>query len=238
MSESWPLDIAHCTSPLCINVKIQIASNESLRMPWNWLALNLLYAPAAGLKHYMKTSAPQLQDSELDAQQRAQEWQDTLMGIWRYKRPKSHKLQISVSLHRPAEAGHLQLVMYKTLRDGKDTWFGDEDADDTCSVQSYYPDYPTNAIHVKPSHTQKVAITGSWCRVLRKACEDLWRAHHECHVCGLSVGDDIAVNICDLAEPFEQSFEVRIGDSLNTPSSVNILFKPLPARLLVSQTGI
>ena len=57
-----------------MNVKIQIATDEPLQLPWNWLALNLPYAPAAGLRHYSKTHAPQLQHPEPDAQQREQEW--------------------------------------------------------------------------------------------------------------------------------------------------------------------
>ena len=144
-----------------------------------------------------------MQDSEPNAQQLKQEWQQRLGGLWMpHLLPKS-KLEIFVSLHRPAEAGHLQFVMYNTMRYGNDTWSDDEDADDTCSVESYYPDYPSYAVHVKPSHMQKVAITGRWCQVLPKACEALWRAHHGCHVRGLTVGD-IAVDIRELTEPFEQ----------------------------------
>ena len=88
------------------------------------------------------------------------------------------------------------------MRFGSDTWSGDEDADDTCSVD-YYLDL--HAIHVKPSHMQRVAITGSWCQVLPKACEALWR-HRGCHVCGMTIGDDMAVD--ELAEPFEQPAEI------------------------------
>ena len=225
LSESWPQVIAHWMSPLYIHVKIHIASDEPLQLPWDWLALNLLYAPAAGLRHYLKTSAPQFQDPELDAQQR--EWQETWMQIpRRLWRAQPDKLQITVSLYRPAEAGHLQLVMYKTLRDGDDTWSGDENADNICSVQTYYPDYPTDAIYVKLSHMQKVAVTGSWCQVLPKACEALWRAHDGCHVRGMTVGEDIAVNIRDLAEPFEQCAEGFQGESPIAPSDLNISFKP------------
>ena len=83
LSGSWPLDIADgWTSPLCINVDIQIANDEPLQLPWKWLALNLLYAPAVGLRHYLNTTAPQLQGPKPDAQDLEQESQQMLAGFW------------------------------------------------------------------------------------------------------------------------------------------------------------
>ena len=97
-------------------------------------------------------------------------------------------------------------------------------------MESYYPGYSSDAIHVKPSasHMQKDAITDSWCQVLSKACKDLWHAHHGCHVQVMivHVGDDIAVESRDSVEPFEQSDEGRLGDNLIAPSSVDNLFTP------------
>lgn len=216
---------------MCIVLEIQIASDEPLQLPWDWLAQSLLYAPAAGLKHYLETSAPQLHNPERDAQQFEQQMQHILAGCWGPQLLRPRKLQIDVTLQRPAEAGQLQEIMCKTLCYGSDRWSGDDWPLDAFSVESYYPDYPTDAIYVKPNHMQKVAITGSWCQALPKAGQPLWRAHHGCHLRGVTVGDDIAVDIRELAEPFEQCADFHHGDDAIAPSSVNNFFKPFTCEI-------
>ena len=93
MSEAWPVLVRwgnhEWESKLYIHVTIQIASGEFLQLPWTWLALCLLYGPAAGLTYYLNTNAP----PQLQTQGK----------------------QYYVSLRRPAQATETQLVMYKTF---------------------------------------------------------------------------------------------------------------------------
>ncbi len=175
MSEVWPPDMPGACSFL--EIDIQISSDEPLQLPWNWLAVNLLYAPAAGFKYCLNASTLQVQEEPY----------------------------IHVSLRRPAQAGQLQLIMYKGLRNGSDTWSGNEDADDTCSLPWWDDNidhWRSDTIYAKPSHLQKVAITGTWCQVLPDAV-DLWPAHIGHDVCGVIVEDDIAVDVGDLPKTFE-----------------------------------
>ena len=189
-------------SPLHVNIEFLISSDEPLQLPWDWLALNLLYAPAAGFRHWLYVNAPQLQETP---------------PTYFYPHYRQHYMSIHVGLHRPAHADQFQLIMYKTLCGTNDFWSSDEDADDACSIVSivdYWPDLPTDVIYVKPTCMQKVAITGSWCQLLPKACEDLWRVHAGCHVRGMTLGDDIAIALRELVDPFTHCVEVDINNCL------------------------
>ena len=200
-----------------IKIEIQIASDEHLRLPWNWLALMLLYAPAAGLRHCLFADAPQLPEE---------------LGSC-----CADSVHIHISLRRPAQADKFQLIMYKTLKDSSDFWSGNEDADDTCSVDSLYGyAYPnSNTVHVKPSSMQKVAITGSWCKMLPDALWSLWKAHHRYHARGMTVGDNIAVDLRDvyIADDSEQLFEYCAHwDLAFPPINVNNEFKPFACEVV------
>ena len=200
---------------ICINIAIQVSSDEPLQLPWNWLALHLLYAPAAGFTHWLYVHAPQLQKLSSEY---------ILDAYFRHH----HVMNVHIGLHRPAQADQHQLIMSKIMWHTSDFWSGDEDADDTRSVDSYYPDYPTDFVNVKPTFLQRVAITGSWCQALLKACEDLWRAHAGCHVRGMTMGDDIAVDLRELGlDPFAGHISVdSYGDLVLASFKVDSQFKP------------
>lgn len=113
---------------------------------------------------------------------------------------------------RHMDGTHTHWVMFKTLHDGIDTWSGKEDADDYCSVDSFYPDYPTDAIHLAHAETchNRQLVRGA--------------SHHGCHV-GMTGKDVVAVEFVYLAEPLKQTNEGWFGDNLIAPSSVSNLFK-------------
>lgn len=182
LSEVWPVRLTtpygHCQweSSLYIEIVIEIASEEPMCLPRSWLARCLLHAPAASLTHYLNAKA--------------------LPGL-----SQQHR-KIDISLRRPARRFLTQLVMYKTFDSHwlqlNDTWVGDED-DNTSSVDST-DEVISDDIYVKPNHMQKVAITGSWCQLLPDAGHSLWRARHQYSLQGLTEGDDIAVDLRDIAE--------------------------------------
>lgn len=63
LSEVWPVTFTNYdgyeeTSLLYIDIAIEIASDEKLCLPWDWLARCLLYAPAASLTYYLNASGP------------------------------------------------------------------------------------------------------------------------------------------------------------------------------------
>ena len=103
----------YCNGPVFM-VNIQLSSDEPLWLPWDWLAQVLLHAPAAGLNYCLNA------DGVLQ-----------LQGQLPY---------IRVSVRRCAQAGRFQTVMYKTLYHGDDTWSGNEDTDDTCTLP-WWDDY-------------------------------------------------------------------------------------------------
>lgn len=221
MPEEWPAIVENDWGPghtmPSINIEIQVASDERLSLPWNWLALLLLYAPAAGLRHYFNTNAPQLREET---------------PYWNEFAP----MVIDVSLQRPARADKSQLIMYKGFINISEFWSGGENVDDTCEVGWHYndaADFP-DTVHVVPSNMQQVAITGSWSRVLPDASCPLWRTHQELdfHQDGLTEGDDIAVDLWDvyLANGFDecQCFEYSsdFSSCLFPPISVSTDFTP------------
>ena len=208
LSEVWPVTFNNYygheeTSLPYINVAIEIASDEKLCLPWDWLARCLLYAPAASLTYYLNASGP------LALQQQDKEYY--------------------VSLHRPAQAYQTQRVMYKTFGADdwlwplqhtvfEDTWSAEEDADKTCSKFARPFDCLCNApIYTRPIHRQQVAITGSWCQVLPDADRDLSCVHFGYDMAGMTDGDDIAVE-------FERLVEVEEAGLCGTQYGVHIAF--------------
>ena len=188
MPEKWPVLVGkhdiwgqHPSLP-CINIEIQVASDEQLQLRWNWLALLLLYAPAAGLTHLFYANAPQLREKIAD--------------------PDTSDMQIHISLQRPAQGDQCQLIMHKTFWNtssyGRDFWSGTENAYDTDDIDSWYGIEFPDTIQVTPYNMQQVAITGRWCQVLPDASWYLWGAHHGLNTHGMTEGDDIAVDLWDV----------------------------------------
>ena len=91
------------STPLSIDVKVQISSDEPLQLPWDWLANTLLFAPTAGLWFHLNTTAPQQLQKDLH--------QVALTAGWRMVAD----MYIDVSLHRPAQADQLQEIMSQSL---------------------------------------------------------------------------------------------------------------------------
>lgn len=109
LSETWPvLEVDHngYEHQLHIRLRIDVASDEPLQLPWNWLAQYLLHTPAAALEHYLHAIDPQL-------------------STW---------LFAEITLYRPAQAGRTQEVMFKSFSGFVE--LHDDDASDTCSVLS------------------------------------------------------------------------------------------------------
>ncbi len=52
-----------------------------MQLPWDWLAVTLLYAPAAGLRHHQKATAPQQMQEDLH--QRHVSWSDDSVKLAR-----------------------------------------------------------------------------------------------------------------------------------------------------------
>ena len=205
-------------SPLFIDIRIQITSNEPLQLPWNWLAGTLQYALAAGLRYYLNANLPQLLGEFADI---GQPW-----GPPRRFHQERDCLCITTPLFRPARADQLQCIMSSNLEGCNDTWLGVEEVDDRCRTYTY--EYPVDAIHVKPKHMQKVAVTGDWCGMLPDANKPLWLAHHGIDVGGQTVGDDVAANLWDMVDSFEQCdpFHDETSRMDIAPSSMNNEFKP------------
>ena len=105
----WPVQFAAHNDaswhvPLSIDIEFQVSSDEPLQLPWDWLAKNLLYAPAAGLRSQANPIAPQQLQEDLQ--------QATLIAGW----PRAAETLLNVSLHRPAQADQLQQIMSQSLR--------------------------------------------------------------------------------------------------------------------------
>ena len=165
---------------LYINVVIQIASDEQLKLPWNWLTLLVDYA-AGGLRHHLYATVPRLQEEYGDG-----------------------RLNVHISLQRPAQAGKMQEIMFKNFWDTIEFWsfwYDAEEADDLYSVNPWEVDHCLDELPwvlVTPINMQTVAITSNWCQVLPNALWPLWEARHGCHACGLTEGDNIAVDLRDM----------------------------------------
>ena len=163
---------------LYINIVIQLASNEQLKLPWNWLKL-LVDNVAGGLRHHLSATAPQLPVELI----------------------RDGELKVQVSLQRPAQANKMQEVMHKIFWDATDfqsSWYEDEEATDLYSVNPGEVDHCLDEVPwvlVTPINMQQVAITGNWCQVLPNALWPLWEARHGCHAYGMTEGDNIAVDL-------------------------------------------
>ena len=176
MPESWPASDEDYMGYTLLHViiEIQVASEERLRLPWNWLALLLLHAPAAGLRHYYYANAPQMREEVASP-----------IKIW-------------INLQRPAQAEKFQLIMYKRPGSNSEVWSGKENPNDICAVYSLSDVGFPDTIRVIPSSMQQVAITGSWCQVLPDASWPLWQARRGDHLRGLTEADHIAFDLWDM----------------------------------------
>ena len=188
MPKAFPVPIrgSNGQSLLHIEIQIQIRSDEPLQLPWNWLAGTLQYAPAAGLRHYLDTNLPELLGGFADIGLRWGRFQHFQEGDC---------VCMDISLFRPAQADQFQFIMSRNLEGCNDTWLGVEEV--YHSFDMSYHGCPSNAIHVKPKHMQKVAVTGEWCQMLPDASKPLWKAHHGIDMGGQTVGDDIAADLHD-----------------------------------------
>ncbi len=196
---------------ICINVQVQLSSDEPLQLPWDWLAKTLLYAPAAGLRAHLIASAPQQMQEDLLKQF------DALLSFNDSERPA--RMRIEISSHRPAQSDELQEIMYQNLYcfPASDVYYGD-----TRHGWVYVEDEPESALswplarvrcewYIKPSCQSKVAITGSWCQAHPDASVALMYARDsltdrympDSPGVNMTSGDDMIVNLKDSAEQLE-----------------------------------
>ena len=179
--------------PLYIHVKVQIASDEPLQLPWNWLSLNLLTAPRDGLGNYFDNVTPQHLEPEMQEHFEGIRMPHNFHELWSSAR-------IDMSLLRPAQADQFQHVMsdsefvcFDTMSDFEDGYNDSEYESDLYYSETYY---------WQPDNMRKVAITGPWCWELPNAQEDLqWSVN------GCVAGDDIVVALTNLSDPFELYIE-------------------------------
>jgi len=75
------MSLVALTGEIWINIEFQISSEEPMQLPWDWLAVTLLYAPAAGLRHHQKATAPQQMQEDLH--QRHVSWSDDSVKLAR-----------------------------------------------------------------------------------------------------------------------------------------------------------
>lgn len=126
----------------CVCVHILMASDTFLQLPWDWLKMALQCAPAAALTQNLNANGLQ--------QNRTYEF----------------------TLHRPAQLGRTQEVMFRYFPHPQETLDELQDADDSRSVVSFdWLQQPASDVYVRPEHQQMVAVTGSWCVELPDAHE-------------------------------------------------------------------
>ena len=151
-------------APMLIHAGIEVASDIFLQLPWEWLAC-LLDIAADSLTHVLSTTGPH--------------------------QARSYRLCV----WRPAQAGQLQIIMSRDCYSPVvETCPGGAGQHEYCvyTHEQYHSCEPSETIYVRPSHLQKVAITGAWSSVLPDASQDLWHAHNGCCLHCLTDGDDIA----------------------------------------------
>ena len=204
MPEAQP-DEWYGVNHIQFDIRILIASDDFLRLPWSWLFEAFQYGPAAALICVLNTTGPQ--------------------QPWAY----------DISLHRPARGGETQLIMHTCFkRDySQDPPSEPYDPDDSDSIESWswYSDYFLGDLYVRPEHRQFVAITGRWCDELPDANKQLSSAHYGCHLRGLTAGDDIAYHmdslpddIADDLEKFADGFDPQ-ASKLSTSNQQRVLLE-------------
>jgi len=202
---------------LCINVEVQISSDEPLQLPWEWLAKTLLYAPVAGLRYHLNATAPQQMQEDMQTQHvNSTEAYDS------YSQPA--RTLIRAHLHRPAQRDQLQEIMAKDwyYYPGNDVnyhsgCYNDWKYDPT--DRFYYQAWASPHVEVcgdlyrKSCHEQKVAITGSWCQALPDASVDVSYARYtsDSHGKHMTLGDDMVVDLKHTAAQLEDSWRAHFG---------------------------
>ena len=188
--------------PLSIDIEFQISSDGPRNLPWDWLAKNLLFAPAAGLRFHLSATAPQQLQEDLHQVTSTTDWWMVAETLFK------------VSLYRPAQADQSQKIMsqglhYHAGQDNED-WIK-HDSQGPYHLEAWKPNNQdevtySGLMYYKPCNEQKVAITGSWCQALPDASYDLscdvYYFQFDSRLLDMhrTLGDDMTISLKNTAE--------------------------------------